>query len=286
MCSSNRSLPSLVIDVVATSAEEVKDPNETLPRGIFAGLALTTVLCVGVSLALAGMLSYKDLAGVKNPNLATAFSLVGNEGAASVITVGSLIGLSTVVMVLSRGLSRVVLAMSRDGLLPPKLSVTGPSRGTPVRIQIPCGFLVAVAAGFTRLDVLEEMINIGTLSAFGVVSCGIIVLRRKRPDLQPVFRVPFGPLISIVSALLCTYPDAQPCRGDLALLQGLVSLRCGDLLRVRTQPLALEPESCSTDGGLPGAGRGRTPEYQVAQRHRCRPVVRELRSGQRSFICA
>lgn len=132
MCSSNRSLPSLVIDVVATSAEEVKDPNETLPRGIFAGLALTTlafttVLCVGVSLALAGMLSYKDLAGVENPNLATSFSLVGNEGATSVITVGSLIGLSTVVMVLSRGLSRVVLAMSRDGLLPPKLSVTGPA---------------------------------------------------------------------------------------------------------------------------------------------------------------
>ncbi|GAA5228161.1 hypothetical protein GCM10025778_26940 [Paeniglutamicibacter antarcticus] len=276
-------MPSLVIDVVATSAEEVKDPNETLPRGIFAGLALTTVLCVGVSLALGGMPSYEDLAGVENPNLATAFSLVGNEGAASVITVGSLIGLSTVVMVLLRGLSRVVLAMSRDGLLPPKLSVTGPSRGTPVRIQIPCGSLVAVAAGFTRLDVLEEMINIGTLSAFGVVSCGIIVLRRKRPDLQPLFRVPFGPLIS---ALLCTYPDAQPCRGDLALLRGLVSLRCGDLLRVRTQPLALEPESCSTDGGLPGAGRGRTPEDQVAQRHRCRPVVRELRSGQRSFICA
>nr|WP_254456117.1 amino acid permease [Paeniglutamicibacter quisquiliarum] len=192
-------------DVVATSAEEVKDPSKTLPRGIFAGLALTTLLYIGVSLALTGMVSYKDLATVDTPNLATAFSLVGNEGAASVIAVGSLIGLTTVVMVLLMGLSRVVLAMSRDGLLPHGLSKTSAKRSTPVRIQVICGTLVALAAGFTRVDVLEEMINIGTLSAFVMVSLGIIVLRRKRPDLKPAFRVPFGPVIPVVSALLCTY---------------------------------------------------------------------------------
>lgn len=192
-------------DVVATSAEEVRNPNKTLPRGIFAGLALTTLLYVGISLALTGMVSYKDLARVETPNLATAFSLVGNEAAGSVIALGSLIGLTTVVMVLLMGLSRVVLAMSRDGLLPHQLSVTSTKRGTPVRIQVLCGSLVAVAAGFTRVDVLEEMINIGTLSAFVVVSLGIIVLRRKRRDLKPAFRVPFGPVIPILSALLCTY---------------------------------------------------------------------------------
>nr|WP_245348463.1 amino acid permease [Paeniglutamicibacter psychrophenolicus] len=192
-------------DVVATSAEEVKNPNKTLPRGIFAGLALTTLLYVGVSFALTGMVSYKDLAAVETPTLATAFSLVGNEGAASVVAVGSLIGLTTVVMVLLMGLSRVVLAISRDGLLPHALSKTSAKRGTPVRITIICGSLVALVAGFTRVDVLEEMINIGTLSAFVMVSLGIIVLRRKRPDLKPAFRVPFGPVIPIVSALLCTY---------------------------------------------------------------------------------
>lgn len=192
-------------DVVATSAEEVKNPNKTLPRGIFAGLALTTLLYVGVSFALTGMVSYKDLAAVETPTLATAFSLVGNEGAASVIAVGSLIGLTTVVMVLLMGLSRVVLAISRDGLLPYALSKTSAKRGTPVRITVICGSLVALVAGFTRVDVLEEMINIGTLSAFVMVSLGIIVLRRKRPDLKPAFRVPFGPVIPIVSALLCTY---------------------------------------------------------------------------------
>jgi APA family basic amino acid/polyamine antiporter len=192
-------------DVVATSAEEVKNPNKTLPRGIFAGLALTTLLYVGVSFALTGMVSYKELAAVETPTLATAFSLVGNEGAASVIAVGSLIGLTTVVMVLLMGLSRVVLAISRDGLLPYSLSKTSAKRGTPVRITVICGSLVALVAGFTRVDVLEEMINIGTLSAFVMVSLGIIVLRRKRPDLKPAFRVPFGPVIPIVSALLCTY---------------------------------------------------------------------------------
>lgn len=192
-------------DVVATSAEEVKNPNKTLPRGIFAGLALTTLLYVGVSFALTGMVSYKDLAAVETPTLATAFSLVGNDGAASVIAVGSLIGLTTVVMVLLMGLSRVVLAISRDGLLPHSLSKTSAKRGTPVRITVLCGTLVALVAGFTRVDVLEEMINIGTLSAFVMVSLGIIVLRRKRPDLKPAFRVPFGPVIPVVSALLCTY---------------------------------------------------------------------------------
>ncbi|MCQ1986395.1 MULTISPECIES: amino acid permease [unclassified Arthrobacter] len=192
-------------DVVATSAEEVKDPGKTLPRGIFAGLAVVTLLYIGVSLALTGMVPYTDLAAAEDPNLATAFALVGNTGAASVIAVGSLIGLTTVIMVLLMGLARVVLAMSRDGLLPRSLSRTSDKHSTPARLQIILGALVAVVAGFTRVDVLEEMINIGTLSAFVVVSLGILVLRKKRPDLRPAFRVPFGPVIPVLSAVLCLY---------------------------------------------------------------------------------
>jgi APA family basic amino acid/polyamine antiporter len=192
-------------DVVATSAEEVKNPQKTLPRGIFGGLALVTLLYILVSLALTGMVSYTQLAEAENPTLTTAFEAVGDTSAAKIIAFGSLIGLTTVIMVLLMGLSRVVLAMSRDGLLPRALSRTSDKHATPARLQIICGTAVALVAGLTNVDLLEEMINIGTLSAFVVVSLGILVLRRKRPDLKPAFRVPFGKVLPVLSAVLCLY---------------------------------------------------------------------------------
>ncbi|ALE07126.1 amino acid permease [Arthrobacter sp. ERGS1:01] len=192
-------------DVVATSAEEVKNPAKTLPRGIFAGLAVVTVLYILVTLVVTGMVSYKDLAAQADPSLATAFHLVGADWAVVVISLGSLIGLTTVIMVLLMGLARVSMAMSRDGMLPRALSRTSDKRGTPARTQILCGAVVAILAGFTPVEVLGEMINIGTLSAFVMVSIGILVLRRKRPDLKPSFRVPFGPVLPIISAILCIY---------------------------------------------------------------------------------
>ncbi|MGA7205106.1 MAG: amino acid permease [Specibacter sp.] len=192
-------------DVVATSAEEVKDPAKTLPRGIFAGLAVVTVLYILVTLVVTGMVSYKDLAAEPDPSLATAFHLVGADWAVVVISLGSLIGLTTVIMVLLMGLARVGMAMSRDGMLPRALSRTSDKHSTPARTQILCGGLVAVLAGFTPVELLGEMINIGTLSAFIMVSLGILVLRRKRPDLKPSFRVPLGPVLPVLSAVLCIY---------------------------------------------------------------------------------
>lgn len=192
-------------DVVATSAEEVKNPKKTLPRGIFAGLAVVTVLYILVTLTVTGMVPYTDLAKAKDPSLASAFQLVGADWAVVVIALGSLIGLTTVIMVLLMGLARVSMAMSRDGLLPRALSRTSEKRSTPARTQIICGAIVAALAGFTPIELLGEMINIGTLSAFVMVSLGIIVLRRKRPDLKPAFRVPLGPVIPIISAVLCIY---------------------------------------------------------------------------------
>ncbi|WP_041685120.1 APC family permease [Renibacterium salmoninarum] len=192
-------------DVVATSAEEVKNPKKTLPRGIFVGLAVVTVLYILVTLTVTGMVPYTDLAKAKDPSLASAFQLVGADWAVVVIALGSLIGLTTVIMVLLMGLARVSMAMSRDGLLPRALSRTSEKRSTPARTQIICGAIVAALAGFTPIELLGEMINIGTLSAFVMVSLGIIVLRRKRPDLKPAFRVPLGPVIPIISAVLCIY---------------------------------------------------------------------------------
>jgi APA family basic amino acid/polyamine antiporter len=192
-------------DVVATSAEEVKNPQKNLPRGIFGGLAIVTVLYVGVSLVLTGMVPYTTLAEAEDPSLATAFIAVGADWAAQIISIGILAGLTTVIMVLLLGLARVVFAMSRDGLLPRSLSVTSEKRKTPIRIQIVVGALVALIAGLTDVGILEEMINIGTLSAFVLVSIAVIVLRKKYPDLPRAFRVPLSPFVPILSAVLCVW---------------------------------------------------------------------------------
>ena len=192
-------------DVVATSAEEVENPQRNLPRGIFGGLAIVTVLYVGVSLVLTGMVPFTTLAEAEDPSLATAFIAVGADWAAQVISIGILAGLTTVIMVLLLGLARVVFAMSRDGLLPRSLSVTSEKRKTPVRVQLIVGALVALIAGLTDVGILEEMINIGTLSAFVLVSIAVIVLRKKYPKLPRAFRVPWSPFLPILSAVLCVW---------------------------------------------------------------------------------
>lgn len=191
-------------DIVATTAEEAKDPQKTLPRGIFGGLAMVTVLYIAVTVVVTGMVSYKDLAKQDDPSLATAFKLVGADWAGTVITIGILIGLTTVIMVLLLGLTRVVFAMSRDGLLPRGISETS-TRGTPARVQIMSGIVVALIASVTDVDVLSEMINIGTLSAFVLVSFSVPVLRHRYPDLPRGFRVPFSPWLPIISGLACLW---------------------------------------------------------------------------------
>jgi APA family basic amino acid/polyamine antiporter len=192
-------------DVVATTAEETKNPQRDVARGILASLAIVTVLYVSVSVVLSGMVSYaelRDKAADGHANLATAFALNGVDWAAKVISVGALAGLTTVVMVLVLGLSRVLFAMSRDGLLPRELAKTG-DHGTPVRITVLVAVLIAVAATVFPIGKLEEMVNVGTLFAFILVSAGVIVLRRTRPDLERGFRAPLVPWLPILSIAAC-----------------------------------------------------------------------------------
>ncbi|MEE2034285.1 amino acid permease [Rhodococcus chondri] len=195
-------------DVVATTAEETKNPQKSLPRGIFGSLAIVTVLYVGVTLVLTGMVKYTDLrtgsalVGDGSATLATAFEAHGVTWAQMAINIGGLAGLTTVVMVMMLGQTRVLFAMSRDGLMPKKLATTG-RRGTPVRITLIVGGVVAVLAAVFPMGVLEEMVNIGTLFAFVLVCIGVMVLRRTRPDLPRGFRVPLVPLIPILAVLAC-----------------------------------------------------------------------------------
>ncbi|MDW5612006.1 APC family permease [Mycolicibacterium sp. D5.8-2] len=191
-------------DIVATTAEETRNPQRDVPRGILASLAIVTVLYVAVAVVLTGMVSYKELRDAETQNLATAFSLNGVDWAAKVISIGALAGLTTVVIVLVLGQTRVLFAMSRDGLLPRRLAKTG-EHGTPVRITLIVGAVVAVTATVFPIGKLEEMVNIGTLFAFVLVSAGVLVLRRTRPDLKRGFRTPWVPLLPILAIAACVW---------------------------------------------------------------------------------
>ena len=193
-------------DVVATTAEETRNPQRDVARGILASLAIVTVLYVAVSIVLSGMVNYAELRdrGNGHPNLATAFEINGIDWAATIISIGALAGLTTVVMVLVLGLSRVMFAMARDGLLPRGLAMTN-NRDAPVRVTVVVGVLIAVAATAFPISKLEEMVNVGTLFAFVLVSAGVIILRRTRPDLQRGFTAPFVPVLPILSIAACLW---------------------------------------------------------------------------------
>lgn len=190
-------------DIVATTAEEARDPQRDLPRGILGSLAIVTVLYVGVTLVLTGMVKYTDLKG-DSTTLATAFGLHGITWAQWVIVIGALAGLTTVVMVMLLGQTRVGFAMARDGLFPRGLAKTG-IRGTPIRMTVLVGSVSAFLGGFLPMGELEEMVNIGTLFAFMLVCIGVVVLRRTRPDLPRGFRVPLVPLVPILAVLACIW---------------------------------------------------------------------------------
>jgi basic amino acid/polyamine antiporter, APA family len=194
-------------DIVATMAEETKNPQRDVPRGILVTLGIVTVLYVAVSVVLSGMVSYRQLKTTPDghhANLATAFAANGVHWASGLISIGALAGLTTVVMVLLLGGCRVLFAMARDGLLPRSLAKTG-ARGTPVRITVLVALLVGATASAFPTDKLEEMVNVGTLFAFLLVSAGVIVLRRTRPDLPRGFRTPLVPLLPIASVGACIW---------------------------------------------------------------------------------
>ncbi len=190
-------------DVVATTAEETKNPQRDLPIGIIASLTICTILYCAVALVVTGMVPYDQL----DPKaaLANAFAHHGQQWMATLIAAGAVAGLTTVVLTLMIGATRLIFAMCRDALLPMNLAKVHPTFRTPWLITVIVTGCVALAAGLTPVGMLEEMVNIGTLSAFVMVSIGIVVLRRKRPDLPRAFKVPLSPWLPIISAVICGY---------------------------------------------------------------------------------
>jgi APA family basic amino acid/polyamine antiporter len=190
-------------DIVATAAEETKDPQRDMPRGILGSLAICTALYVAVSIVVTGMVRYDEME-VDAP-LAEAFRSVGQPVFATIISVGALAGLTTVMMILMIGQSRVFFAMSRDRLLPPAFAIVNERTGTPIRTTVTTGAVIAAMAALLPLEALANLVNIGTLFAFVLVAIGVVVLRRTRPDLERSFRVPFVPVLPAVSVLASVY---------------------------------------------------------------------------------
>jgi APA family basic amino acid/polyamine antiporter len=184
-------------DIVATTAEEARTPQRDMPRGILGSLVITTLLYVTVALVLTGMLVYTEL-NTAAP-IADAFENADRPWASGFIFAGALIALTNTVLILMLGQSRVTFAMARDRLLPGPLARTHPRYGTPSRITIVIGVLVAILAGVTPIATAAELVNIGTLFAFMLVSAGVLLLRRREPERPRPFRTPGVPILPILA---------------------------------------------------------------------------------------
>ncbi len=188
-------------DAVSTAAEEAKNPQRDLPFGIVTSLGFCTAIYIVVSGLLTGVVNYKEL-NVSSP-VAHALKLIGFNWASALISTGVIAGLTTVMLVLYYGLTRIIFAMSRDGLLSSFFSAVNPKTHTPVRAIVVCGVIMALIAGFMPLGDLAELVNIGTLAAFVLVCLGVIVLRITRPDMPRSFRTPYSPLFPVLGMLSC-----------------------------------------------------------------------------------
>jgi APA family basic amino acid/polyamine antiporter len=191
-------------DAVTSAAEESRNPQRDLPLGIIGSLALCTLLYVAVSAIMTGIVPFAEFAGEDHP-VSLALQRAGENWVAAFVDLGAILGMTTVILVLTYGQTRIVFAMSRDGLLPERLSSVHPVHATPYFATWTVGTVFAAIAAFVPLNVLAELINIGTLAAFTLISIAVLVLRRTRPDLPRAFRCPGVPVVPLLSAGSCLF---------------------------------------------------------------------------------
>ncbi len=206
-------------DAVSTAAQEARNPQKDMPTGILGSLVVCAILYVLVSGVMVGLVPYTQL-GVAAP-MAVAIDAARAQAADTtwsglinampfLVKLGAIAGLSSVMVVMMLGQPRIFYSMANDGLLPAWAKKVHPRFRTPHVTTIVTGVAVAIAAGFTKISILGELVSIGTLLAFVIVSIGIIILRNKRPDLERPFRTPMVPFVPALSALV-----------SLALMAGL-----------------------------------------------------------------
>ena len=187
-------------DAVSTTAEEAKNPGKDLPFGIIMSLLICTILYIIVVAILNGMVPFYKL-NVAYP-VAFAMNYVGLGWASAIISLGAIAGLTTVLLVMMFGQSRIFFAMSRDGLIPPSFTRIHPTWRTPIFSTVFFGICIALIAAFTPINIVGSLTNMGTLVAFVLVSIAVPILRNRHPELKGAFTVPGGPyLVPILSAV-------------------------------------------------------------------------------------
>lgn len=190
-------------DAVSTAAEEARNPQRDMPIGIIASLVVCTIIYIAVALVLTGLLPWKQL-DTAEP-LATAFSGIGMNWTAGIISLGAVFATTSVLVVFQLGQPRIFFSMARDGLLPPWAAKIHPRFRTPHITTILTGVFVAVFAAVANIDEIVQLTNIGTLFAFVLVAVGILILRRREPDRARPFRTPWVPAVPLLAVLSCGY---------------------------------------------------------------------------------
>ncbi len=188
-------------DAVSTAVEEARDPKRDVPIGIMGSLIICTIIYIIVSGLLTGVVKYDQL-NVPSP-VAHALQLLGLNWASALVATGVITGLTTVMLVLYYGLTRIILGISRDGLISPFFAKVSPKTQTPVRTTVICGIAMAIMAGFVPFTALAELVNIGTLAAFVIVCGGVIAIRKLHPEMPRPFKMPFGILLPVLGVLSC-----------------------------------------------------------------------------------
>jgi APA family basic amino acid/polyamine antiporter len=189
-------------DTAATTAQEARDPQRDVPRGIMAALVISTVLYVAMAAVMTGMVGFEKL----NVSAPVAVALDEHPGLFWMglpVKIGAIIGMTSVILMSILGQPRIFMAMSRDGLLPPQLQKVHPTYHTPSFATIFTGVVAAIFAGTFPIDVLGELVSIGILLAFTAVCIGVLVLRRTMPETPRPFRVPFAPLTCTAGVIVC-----------------------------------------------------------------------------------
>jgi APA family basic amino acid/polyamine antiporter len=188
-------------DAVSTAAQEAHEPQRTVPIGLIASLTICTALYIGVAAVLTGVVPFAQL---DRPDpISAVIDAIGLPWLAIVVKFAALAGLTTVILVLLFGQARILFAMANDGLLPAFFARISPRFRTPLASQALVGLIVAIIAGLLPIDVLGEMVSIGTLAAFALVCLAVMYLRHSHPETPRPFRVPGSPAIPTLGVLSC-----------------------------------------------------------------------------------